>query len=138
MKISTETPSVGSPTHAQGASPTSAPSASFASALSTAMDAAVPAAGPDFTRMTRQGMLDWVNGQIRSGQLSLDDSTALMGMTIKISATTGQPVPMATDSTRIDFVDKARQGIAGALANNDPDLAGRLRQALAIMQGARD
>lgn len=138
MKISTDTPSVGFSTHAQGASPTGAPSASFASALSTAMDAAVPAAGPDFTRMTRQGMLDWVNGQIRSGQLSLDDSTALMGMTIKISATTGQPVPMATDSTRIDFVDKARQGIAGALANNDPDLAGRLRQALAIMQGARD
>ncbi|MBT3068316.1 hypothetical protein KKO72_16025 [Rhodoferax sp. U11-2br] len=88
----------------------------------------------DFTSMTRQDLFDWMNGQIRSGNMSLDESSAFLGMTMKVSVATGQPVDMATDSTRINFMEKARAGIEGALSRNDPDLAKRLQLALANMQ----
>lgn len=53
---------------------------------------------------------------------------------IKISVATGQPVDVATDTTRIDFIEKARLGIEGALSRNDQDSARRLRAALEVMQ----
>jgi len=70
--------------------------------------------------MTRKEMFDWMNDQIRSGKMSLDESSPFLGMTMKISVATGQPVDMATDTTRINFVEKARLGIEGARSNNDP------------------
>ena len=75
-----------------------------------------------------------MNDQIRSGQMSLDDSSPFLGMTMKVTVATGQPVDMAADSTRINFVEKARLGIEGALSNNDPDLAKRLQTAIEIMR----
>lgn len=48
--------------------------------------------------MTRQEMTDWMNEQIRTGKMSLDESAPFMGMTMKISVETGQPVDMATDT----------------------------------------
>lgn len=88
----------------------------------------------DFTGMTRQQLFDWMNDQIRSGAMSLDDSTSFVGMVLKIDAATGQPVDMASDSTLVNFVDRARQGIAGALSRGDQDGAARLQAALAAMQ----
>jgi hypothetical protein len=70
----------------------------------------------DFTGMTRQQLFDWMNGQIRSGAMSLDESTPFLGMTLKIDAQTMQPVDMASDTTPIDFMDRAKQGIAGLVA----------------------
>ncbi len=87
----------------------------------------------DFTSMTRQEIFDWMNGQIRSGKMSLDESTPFLGMTMKISVATGQSVDMATDTTRVNYFEKARLGIEGALSLNDPELAQRLRDAIAIM-----
>lgn len=88
----------------------------------------------DFTHMTRQQLFDWMNGQIKSGAMSLDDSSSFLGMTVKIDARTGQPVDMATDLTPVDFMDRARQGIAGALWRGDQGAAARLRAALETMQ----
>lgn len=92
----------------------------------------------DFTGMTRQGLMDWMNERIRSGQMTLDESSPFLDMTLKISAATGQPVDMATDMTRIDFTEKARQGIEGALSRFDVKDAKRLQAALDMMlhQGA--
>ena len=42
---------------------------------------------------------------------------------------------MATDTTRLNFMEKARLGIEGALSRNDPDLAKRLQAAIDIMTG---
>lgn len=113
----------------------------FASMLraKTAQAATVTSNGPaanesaDFTAMTRQELFDWMNGQIRAGKLSLDDSTAFLGMTIKVSVASGQPVPLAGDASRIDFIEKARQGVVGALERKDPALAKRLETAIAFM-----
>lgn len=88
----------------------------------------------DFTNMTRQEMFDWMNNQIRSGKMTLDESSPLLLMTMKISVETGQSVDMATDSTRINFLERARSGIDGALSLNDQELADRLQTVLEIMQ----
>jgi hypothetical protein len=88
----------------------------------------------DFTGMTRQQLFDWMNGQIRSGAMSLEESTPFLGMTLKIDARTMQPVDMASDTTPIDFMDRAKQGIAGALSRGDQDGAARLQAALGTMQ----
>lgn len=79
-------------------------------------------------------MFDWMNDQIRSGKMSLDESSPFLGMTMKISVATGQPVDMATDTTRINFIEKARLGIEGARSNNDPELAKRLQAAIEVMR----
>lgn len=88
----------------------------------------------DFTGMTRQQLFDWMNSQIRSGAMSLDESTPFLGMTLKIDAQTMQPVDMASDTTLVNFMDNARQGIAGALWRGDQDSAARLQAALDTMQ----
>jgi hypothetical protein len=40
---------------------------------------------------------------------------------------------MATDTTRVNYFEKARLGIEGALSRNDPELAQRLQGAIEIM-----
>lgn len=134
-----------SPPHPQPTGSTAANAggaSSFASMLAaaTGAQATKPAAAqtadedrPDFTSMTRQDLFDWMNQQIRSGKMSLDESTPFLGMTMKISAATGEPVDMASDGERIDFVAKARGGIAGALERRDFDLAARLQAAVDLM-----
>ncbi|VVD77386.1 hypothetical protein PIN31009_00950 [Pandoraea iniqua] len=87
----------------------------------------------DFTSMTRQQMRDWVNTQIQSGQMSLDDSSPLMAMTMKISVDTGIEVPAGSDTEQIDFTNRARQGIAAALSRNEPENAKRLQVALDLL-----
>lgn len=136
MKVNnTESNHFNTTQHAQTSTAESTNSASFSSALTTAATAeTVPVKQTDFTSMTRKEMFDWMNDQIRSGEMSLDESSPFMGMTMKISVTTGQPADMATDTTRINFVEKARLGLEAARANYDPDLAERLQTALEIMR----
>lgn len=88
----------------------------------------------DFTSMTRQQIFDWMNGQIRSGALSLTDSSSFLSLSAKIDSRTMQPVDMATDTTPVDFMDRAKQGIAGALWRGDQEGAARLQTALDTMQ----
>lgn len=109
-------------------------STSFASILSTHATQAAPedSSTPkgvnqvDFTNMTRQEMHDWMNGQIRNGNMSLGDAGPFLGMMVSAS-------DMATDTTRINFFEKARQGIELALSNNDQITAERLRMAIETM-----
>ncbi len=133
MKINTETNHY----YTSQPTPTSASanvgSTPFSSVLATATTEATDAKLVDFTSMTRQEMFDWMNHQIRSGKMSLDESSPFLGMTMKISVATGQPVDMATDTTRINFMEKARLGIEGALTFDDQDSAERLRAAIDIM-----
>lgn len=132
MKINTEANHLYSQ-HTKKPAASSTNSASFSSALTAAAETAT-VKKVDFNSMSRQEMFDWMNSQIRSGKMSFDESTPFLGMTVKISVATGQPVDMATDTTRINFVEKARLGIEGALSRNDPEEAKRLQIALAIMQ----
>lgn len=87
----------------------------------------------DFTSMTRKEMFDWMNDQIRSGKMTVDESSPFLAMTMKIEATTGQPVDMDKDSARINFIENARLGIEGARLHNNPDLVLRLQAAIETM-----
>lgn len=130
MKIGTETNPLYIDPRTQPSSTLGTDPSSFSSALAAAT-AQTPSARPvDFTSMTRQEMTDWMNEQIRTGKMSLDESAPFMGMTMKISVETGQPVDMATDTTRINFIEMARLGIEGARSLNDQKLAERLRMAI--------
>lgn len=120
--------------------------ASFAAILNAKAEQAFDAGGSvdhkdnnqnDFTSMTRQELFDWMNGQIRSGEMSIKESSPFLLMTIKISETTGEPIDMATDSTRINFLEKLQLGIEGAFSNNDQGLAGRLQMAIDFIHRAQ-
>lgn len=130
MKISTETSPLYSGPRTQPSSTSGAGPSSFSSALAAATSQTSSARSADFTSVTRQEMTDWMNEQIRTGKMSLDESAPFMGMTMKISVETGQPVDMATDTTRINFIEKARLGIEGARSLNDQKLAERLQRAM--------
>ncbi|NHZ87846.1 hypothetical protein F2P45_02190 [Massilia sp. CCM 8733] len=117
---------------------TTAP-APFQAARSTAAsgNATREAAGvrqADFTSMTRQDMRDWANGQIRSGQMSLDDGRPFMAMTMKIPAGGGAEVPAEGDGERIDSSQKLRSGIDGAIARNDQLTRKMLESAMDILR----
>lgn len=87
----------------------------------------------DFTNMTRQEMRDWTNQEIKSGNMTLDESAPLMFMTMKVPVGGGHDVPAAGDGERIDFTNRARLGIEGALSRKDSDAAKRLQVTLDIM-----
>ncbi|PZU54033.1 MAG: hypothetical protein DI561_06320 [Thauera sp.] len=130
MTISTETsPLYSAPRTQPSSTPDTGPS-SFSSTLAAAAGQTPSARSADFTSMTRQEMTDWMNEQIRTGKMSLDESAPFMGMTMKISVETGQPVDMATDTTRINFIEKARLGIEGARSLDDQKLAEGLQRAM--------
>lgn len=133
MKVNTESNHFYPTQRTQTSTATSANPASFSSVLTAATAETSTAKQADFTNMTRKEMFDWMNDQIRSGKISLDESSPFLGMTMKISVASGQPVDMATDTTRINFVEKARLGIEGARSNSDPDLAKRLQAAIEVM-----
>ena len=87
----------------------------------------------DFTNMTRQEMLDWVNTEITKGEMSLDEGFPFMAMTMKISVGTGQPIPAFDDNARYDMSQKIRDGIDGALKRNDQETYEMLSSALNII-----
>lgn len=113
--------------------------ASFAAIMAFATatgNAAQAGAAPDFTSMTRKDLFDWMNSRIGSGEMSLEDGAAFLGMTVRIPVGAAQGAPLALDDQeRVDFVRTARDGIAGALARNDAAARERLETALRIMRG---
>jgi len=90
----------------------------------------------DFTRMTRQELRDWVNTQIRSGEMSLDDSAAFMAMSMKmpVNGGLGGELPAESDGTRYDFTQKVRDGIQGTRSRNDETTLNMLESAMRIIQ----
>lgn len=107
-------------------------SASFAAILSAQTTRGAPDSSKpkdvnqvDFTNMTRQEMHDWMNDQIPEN-MSFEESRPFLGMTFSAS-------DMATDNTRINFIEKASRGIEWALSRNDQDMAAGLRMAIETM-----
>jgi len=118
---------------AQAAAAGSSAATSFAAALGAAQ--ASSTTQPDFTSMTRQEMRDWLNDQIRSGEMSLDDSGAFMAMTMKIPVGgSGGEVPAASDGTRYDFTQKISDGMQGARSRSDETTLKMLESALQTVQ----
>ncbi len=89
----------------------------------------------DFTHMTRRELADWMNGKIKSGEMSLEDSTAFLGMTLKIPVGAGPGTSIVLDDQeRVDFMQKAQEGVAWARAHDDKAMLERLESALTVMR----
>lgn len=134
LYASTTTPRPGQP--ANGAGQASFAASLAASTAATARSELTAArGGVDFTSMTRLEMREWVNEQIRSGKMSLDESLPFMWMTMKIPADgTGREVSVLNDAERINFVQRALDGIKGAFSRNDEATRKRLEFALNLMR----
>ena len=104
-----------------------------ADAVVEARDKKEDATALDFTSMTRKDLMDWVNEKITSGEMTFDESSPFLAMTLKISAVTNEPVDMATDTSRIDFIEKAFAGIERAMLDNDLETAESLKYARDLM-----
>jgi len=113
-----------------------------ATSFSAAMTAAQADGGKqvNFTRMSRQEMRDWVNTQIRGGQMSLDDSRPFMAMTMRIPVDGGSSgeVPASSDDTFYDFTQKVRDGIQGARSRHDETTLKMLESAMQTMRRYQD
>lgn len=112
----------------------SAHSAGAGSAISQTTNAA--ASQPtDFTSMTRKELFDWMNGQLRSGQMTMDQSIPFLGMSMQIPVNAGDTTPLDINGTeRIDFLQVARAGIGDAQLRQDSVTEKMLVSALSIMQ----
>ncbi len=145
MKIDTSTSRLYASQSAQLSTASDDTSASFSAALSTATAGASTsdaedAEQTDFTSMTRQEMQDWCNDQIHSGNMSLDEGLPFMAMTMKIpvDGSTAGELQASDDGERVDFTEKVRAGIEGAMSRHDEVTRGMLEKAMETMQQYQD
>ena len=85
----------------------------------------------DFTHMTRKELFDWMNSKIKSGEMSFDESTTFVSMTLSFpvdGAYTG-----LDDTEHVNFMQAVEKGMVGAQQRNDSELFERLQNALRIM-----
>lgn len=87
----------------------------------------------DFTKMTRQDMRDWVNEQILSGKMSLEESSTFVSMTLNSPVESYQLVDNSIDTEYVNFIENVRVEIEGALYNNNSKSIKQLENILDIM-----
>jgi hypothetical protein len=140
MRINTGTSQLYTNQRAHSSTADRSGAASFSAALTTATAGMTKAdtAGieqTDFTSMTRKELFDWMNSKLKSGEMSFDDSSAFLGMTMKIpvDAGPGTMVPL-DDQERVNFLQMAQDGIAGAMSRNDKVTIKMLQSAIQTMQ----
>lgn len=86
----------------------------------------------DFTSMTRKGLADWMNGKIRAGEMSFDESSAFLGLTLHMPVSGG--ASGFDDRQTVDFVSVVQDAIALARQRNDTASLKTLEPALGLMQ----
>ncbi|AEY69548.1 hypothetical protein AH2_00038 [Burkholderia phage vB_BceS_AH2] len=93
--------------------------------------------GLDFTSTSRSSLRDTVNSLIKSGKLSLDDSSGLVGM-MGPAATTyagnGGPSAATYDSSPFDALSALRTAIDGANSRHDDKSAAVFSRTLSALQ----
>jgi hypothetical protein len=114
-------------------------SSTSSSSAGTADQAASGVSTYDFTNMSPAQMQDTMNGLIRSGRMSFDDSSSLVGMIPTALAWAGGGTPSAAqlDSARntpMDFLATLQAGIAGAQSRGDTHNAETLTRTLEVLQ----
>ena len=85
----------------------------------------------DFTSMTRKELFDWMNSKIKSGEMSFDQSTTFVSMTLSFpvdGAYTG-----LDDTEHVNFMKAVEKGMLGAQQRNDTEMFERLQNTLRIM-----
>jgi len=96
-------------------------------------DEAQPLNRVDFTNMTIQELVDWMNGELKAGRMSFEESSPFMAMTLNIPVNGEIPAEL-DNTTRHNFVERIQTNIEGANSRNDDELLGRLESALKIVR----
>jgi hypothetical protein len=104
----------------------------FATTLRSAIDGTASESQRDFTQMTRQELMGWVNDEIRGGRMSLDESTPFLSMTFRMLVVV-PPIDLAMDGTRFNFLEQARAGVDSALSVGDRPAAQRFEHAFNLL-----
>ena len=91
----------------------------------------------DMTHTTRSRMMDWVNNEIKNGNISLDDGFPFMAMAMKIPATETTPFGFhLIDNTEvINIPEIISKGIEGAESRGSQQTLDMLRSAQYIIEG---
>ncbi|WP_102794991.1 hypothetical protein [Bowmanella denitrificans] len=90
----------------------------------------------DFTNSTRLELFNWMNGKIKSGEMTLDQSFPFMAMTLKMPASNKNSVAMLSDGQKVNFIDKAENGLKAAELRCDGVSFEMLSSALKLMNAA--
>ncbi len=89
----------------------------------------------DFTNMTPQQMQNTINGLIKSGKMSLDESAPLVGMIpTALSAVNDNGQTPAAFRQPMNFIAGLEDSITGALSRNDTATAAFFKTALTALQ----
>lgn len=136
MNVSSVTNGANYPYASASQSSQTSTAASFASAMATAQASSTSqadstASQPDFSSMTCQQLRDWANNEFLNKKITLDQDMAFGMMTMKIPV---NGTPQDLNGTKYNFVQEARDGIAGALSRNDATSLTMLESAMSVMQ----
>lgn len=89
----------------------------------------------DFSRMTRKELFDWMNGQLRAGQMTFDQSIPFLGMTMQMPVGADGTTPVViNDNEQVDFLQLAQAGLEDARFRKDAITERLLTTAASIMQ----
>lgn len=92
----------------------------------------------DFTNMTRQEMRDWINDQLDSGAMSLDDSANLVFMTVFAHIEGDQAVVDShVNNERVNFFDVAQNIVDFNRERGDHAAVESFQMTLNILQQAQ-
>jgi hypothetical protein len=122
-----------------GATSTTPPGASTDAASATAdQTSAGGVQSVDFTKLTRKGLADWVNGQITSGLMSVQDSSPFLSLGLNASATDLQDGSTGLDDSQsVNFLQMAQSALTSAQQSGDSASAQQMQSILAVMQQAQ-
>lgn len=94
------------------------------------------ASKPDFTHMTHKGIFDWMNAKLRSGEMSFEESTTYVSMSVSNIA--GSDRLTLDNERQVDFLQRTKDGMDWAQKLGNADLYKRLSTALKTMQDYQD
>ncbi|WP_042703384.1 hypothetical protein [Azospirillum sp. B506] len=114
----------------------SATTGTSASSGTTDLRADAAASKPDFTHMTHKGLFDWMNAKLRSGEMSFDESTTYVSMSVSNIA--GSDELTLDNGRQVDFMQRTEDGMALAQKLGNADLYKRLSTVLKTMQDYQD
>lgn len=85
----------------------------------------------DFTHISRDELLETVNGLIRSGDLNLDDTSSLLGMMGSSPMLKVHPdgLPLAGGDVPMNVFARLQEGIEGARSRHDTNSIASLQRA---------
>lgn len=86
----------------------------------------------DFRNMTRPALFDWMNARLKSGELSLDDSSGILAMAN--TQVIGEGGPTAGTAGRLNFYEVSRDAIENARLRNESGVERMFQTALRVMQ----